>query len=224
MPRSVVLRGTTRCAACHLPPRWCICDTLTTATTEVAVAVLAHREELHKPSSTGLLLQRVLPHARLHAFDHRAPTPPEAVLVPGRETWILHPSGEPPPAPPPPRAGLHLVLLDGNWRQAGKLLRHVRGWGRTVRLPLDTPARGHLRTRPDALRGCTAEALAHALDLLGEPAPAAALRLQLEVHVAAFLLSRGKRDEAVAYLDGTAAAAAFPTTFTRLLASRAARG
>lgn len=209
MGRSVVHAGAPRCEGCRLPPRWCVCGAFPPVETRLGVHLLIHRAEANRPSSTGRLVGRAIPAARTHVYQRATRFFADAGLSrdsldPARETWILHPTGEPMPSLPdasasaPPQA----ILLDGSWRQAAEMLRSVEGLGRRVRLP-DTAAgesRYWLREQRDAARLSTAESLAVVLDATGDAEAARNLRLWFELHVWATLRSRGRREAAERYL------------------------
>ncbi len=211
MGRSVVRAGAARCPQCSLPPRWCICDALAPVHTPLAVHVLIHRHEHHKPSSTGRLIARAVTGSNVHIYqremgDCAATTFPAEAVAAGRELWILHPDGEPLPAV---CHGIdaanapHVLLLDGTWRQAHEMLRSVKGIGSCIRLPDDAahePSRYWLRDQAQASQLSTGEALMGVLEACGDTAAARQLRLHFELHVYATLLSRGKREMAERYL------------------------
>lgn len=188
-----------------------MCDALPPVETRLAVHVLIHRHEIGKPSSTGKLVTRAVHGAVCHTYQHVSPYFPAAGFPPaardpGRELWILHPSGGPMPAARAPAAtggeGVQILLLDGTWRQAGDMLRSAEGLGRCVRLPdaAAEPSRYWLREQSAPGHLCTAEALVHVLEAVGEPDAARRLRLHFELHVYATLLARGKREMAERYL------------------------
>ena len=150
--------------------------------TRLTVQVLIHRLEQCRPSSTGKLVGRVVAGAACHVYQRGnrffpATGYPADALEPGRELWVLHPSGDPLPelaateaAGPQPHPAV--LLLDGSWRQAGEMLASMHGRGRCVRLPATAtsePSRYWLRdqAKPDQL--CTAEALMGVLEAVGEP-------------------------------------------------------
>ncbi|MGB8853557.1 MAG: tRNA-uridine aminocarboxypropyltransferase [Pirellulales bacterium] len=212
MPRSVVRAGAVRCPTCSLPPRWCTCGMLSPVMTSLAVHVLIHRGEHVKPSSTGRLVARAVTGAACHVYQretrfHGASGLPTDAVDPDCELWILHPGGEPLPAPrgasdASSNSQPHLLLLDGTWRQAGEMLHSVEGRGRCVRLPEASfgPSRYWLRDQPGPAQLSTAEALMGVLHALGEHEAEAALRLHFELHVYAMLLARGRREMAERYL------------------------
>lgn len=203
MGRSVVTRPTVRCPDCLLPTRWCVCETRLPVTLPFALDVIMHWREAMRPSSTGHLLQRTVIGARTHRYDPRLGLPPEQVLR-SPEVWILHPLGEDLPA-----SGLdpdsQVILLDGSWAQAADMRRHVDRWGRRVRLPLTGRSRYALRAQQGEGLFSTAEALLFLLAALGHQAAHQALTVQFELHVYAGLRSRGRKDEAAAYLASSPA-------------------
>src|SRR5450759_3167487 len=135
MPRSVVNAGAPRCERCRFAPRWCICAGERTIECPVGIDVLIHHREFWRPSSTGRLINRVIPASRGHVFRHDLPLVESAIRRPGRELWILHPLGGPPPTVAPGVA-LQVLLLDGSWREAARMKQGVERWGRLVSLPM----------------------------------------------------------------------------------------
>jgi DTW domain-containing protein len=235
MGRSVVLAGAVRCPRCSLPPRWCTCDMLPPVETRLTVQVLIHRLEQCRPSSTGKLVGRAVAGAACHVYQRGnrffpATDYPADALEPGRELWVLHPSGDPMPEPaaaeaagpqPPPA----VLLLDGSWRQAGEMLASMHGRGRCVRLPAaatSEPSRYWLRDQAKPEQLCTAEALMGVLKAAGEPEAAQKLRLHFELHVYATLLVRGHRELAERYLGHSPLLTEAPDALDRLHARRGA--
>jgi DTW domain-containing protein YfiP len=136
------------------------------------VVFLRHASERDRLTNTGHwaalavegseVLEQGLPGARLDASGLSAPG-----------TWLLFPSPHPPPvdADPPRR----LVVPDGTWPQARRMIQRIPALRALPRLPLPpAPVAPRLR-RPVAGGMSTLEALAAALRALGEPEPAARL-------------------------------------------------
>lgn len=209
MSRSVVNNQTRRCERCRFTPRWCVCAAHTAIACPLAVDVLMHHKEVHRPTSTGLLINRVMPASRRHLYRQDAPPARATVALPGRELWILHPRGEEiPPAADP--AGLQVVLLDGSWGEAARMAGHVAGWGRLVRLPEAGSSRNTLRRQELPGKYSTVESLLFLLGALGLAETERALRLQFELHVYAGLRTRGATGLAAEFLAASALPAAFP--------------
>lgn len=231
MPRSVVLAGAPRCPGCALPPRVCTCGLLGPVETAVDVHLLIHRLERHKPSSTGVLIERVVPRVSTHVFvrvsRHLPPASLPAHAIPaGRELLVLHPGGRTLDIASFERRTSSLLLLDGTWRQAGEMLRSVGGRGTPVCLPTGAFSESRFWLREQRASGClsTAETLVVALELLGEPAAARLLRLHFELHVLATLLARGRSDLARRFLVDSPLSESLPDVLDRFgTAARAAK-
>jgi DTW domain-containing protein YfiP len=209
MSRSVVLNRTPRCERCRCVPRWCICAGHRNIASPLQVDVLMHQREFWRPTSTGLLLNRVIHGSRRHLYQQEKPPGREAVASPGRELWILHPRGETVPAGADP-AGLQVLLLDGSWGEAARMATHVAGWGRLVRLPEAGDSRNGLRRQEQAGKYSTAESLMFLFAALGLAEAGRQLRLQFELHVYAGLRTRGARAQAEEFLAASFLPAAFP--------------
>jgi DTW domain-containing protein len=219
MARSVVLKPSVRCPRCQLSPRWCVCAGLRTVESPLQVDVLMHFMESYRPSSTGHLIQRVWSGARQHVFRKERDLTPADLVLPGRELWILHPNGEPPPAAADP-AKLQVLLLDGTWIQATDMMRAVGGWGRRVALPMTGESRYWLRTQAGPGRFSTVEALLFLLQTLGLAREHDALRVQFELHVYASLRARGHKREAEEFLAASPVRTALPEVIAALDAPR----
>ena len=215
--RSVVTGGEPRCERCRFPPRWCVCAGEHPIEVPLAIDVLIHHREFWRPTSTGRLINRVIPASRGHVFRHDLPLNEAAIRRPDHELWILHPLGEPLDlnrgrAAPRPQ----VLLLDGSWREAARMMHGVERWGRLVRLPMTGLSRYLLRDQQGAGNYSTAEALLFLLDALGLEAEHAALRLQFELHVYAGLRARGEKVAAETFLAGSLIPAALPELLAEL--------
>jgi DTW domain-containing protein YfiP len=180
--RSVVLNATARCSRCSLTPRWCLCAAHADIHSPLALTMLTHKRELHRPSSTGNLIARLFPDARRHVWYPEEPLDATQVLDPEREVWVLHPNGLPAPRDVAPES-VQAVLLDGSWSESAGIARTVTSWGRLVQLPLCGESRFWLRAKQDGGRYSTAEALLFLLDCFGLTEQREALRVQFEMHV-----------------------------------------
>lgn len=213
--RSVVKAGTPRCGRCRFPARWCICAAECQLELPIAVDVLFHFREWHKPTSTGRLINRVVPASGGHIFRSDQRLVEESIRRPGHELWVLHPLGTP-LAELPRAAAPQVLLLDGSWREATQLMRRVEGWGQVVSLPMTGPSRYRLREQQAAGSFSTVEALLFLLAALGFNAQRDALALQFELHVYAGLRSRGEKVAADDYLATSPIREAFPSLIAEL--------
>lgn len=216
MSRSVVTRGTVRCPECLLAPRWCICAGYQAIHSRLAIDVLIHLRESRRPTSTGLLLTRLLPDARRHLYQPGVPPQASTLVRPGKALWILDPSGDEIPSPPARPEDLQVLLLDGSWREAVRMRKEVESWGRLVRLPPSGTDKFQLRNQHAEGMSSTAEALLRLVEALGLAEMAAALRVQLDLHVYAGLRSRGAVREAEELLTTSPLPAALPEVLRAL--------
>lgn len=213
--RRIVVGGVNRCEACRLPHRWCVCAARETVAVPLAVDVMMHRRERFRPSSSGLVVSRVVEGSRLCVWERERQWTAETLRRPGREVWVLHPHGEPMPDAPAPES-VQVVLVDGVWSEAAVIAREALGWGRVVSLPMTGESRYWLRAQQEGGRFSTAEALIHLLRCFGFGAASETLRRQFELHVYANLRARGLKDRAEEFLRGSPAAEAFPELLARL--------
>jgi len=218
MSRSVVLGKSLRCERCLLSPRWCICEALAALELPIGVNVLLHQRESYRPTSTTRIIQRVVPAARVRVYQHDMPLRRDAFVPDDQPLWILHPQGEPIDAEPlPPR--LEVLLLDGSWREAARMMHDVRSWGRLVNLPMTGPTRYWLRGQQSEGTYSTVEALLFLLQSLGLHEEHAKLRELFELQVYAGLRSRGDKASAERYLLDSPV----PQVFAELIAKLSVR-
>lgn len=190
-----------------------MCPGLRTLTCPLEVDVLMHHREHFRPSSTGNLIQRVLPGSRNHLWRRERRLEAADVRVAGRELWIIHPAGAPLPAGVAPEH-VQVVLLDGSWREASAIAREVGAWGRSVSLPMTGESRYWLRAQQDGGRFSTVEALLFLLRSFGLEQARAELEIQFELHVYAGLRARGSKEAALEFLKNSP----LPTALPELLA------
>ena len=179
------------------------------------IDVLIHHREFMRPTSTGRLINRVIPASRRHLFRRETPPARETIVLPGKTLWILHPRGEPIPAAEPP-SGVQVLLLDASWPEAARMTQTVAPWGRLMRLPMMGPSRFRLREQQLTGNYSTIEALLFLLAGLGLTKEEAQLRLQFELHVYAGLRARGAKATALEYLATSPVREAFPELLQEL--------
>lgn len=168
-----------RCPGCGLLPRLCLCPALAARRAQLACAtrvlLVRHTAEAIKPSGTAKLVAATLPDARVVDWG-LASGPHEvlAALVEAKPRGVLVFPGA---GPPPPAHVDTLVVLDGTWAQAKRMLQRVPGLAAWPRLSLPAPqvALPRLRrgARPEEMS--TLEAVVAALAARGEADGAAAL-------------------------------------------------
>jgi DTW domain-containing protein YfiP len=191
-----------------------VCSAFEAIECPLQVDVLIHHREFWRPTSTGRLINRVMPASRHHLFRREAPPARESIVAAGRQLWVLHPRGEPLPAAEPPEQ-VQVLLLDGSWREAARMSLVAAPWGRLVRLPMSGPSRYGLRAQQQEGKYSTAESLLFLLTALGLARSEARLRLQFELHVYAGLRARGAKAEAERFLADSPVRTAFPELLER---------
>jgi DTW domain-containing protein YfiP len=184
-------------------------------TCPIEVDVLIHSREFWRPTSTGRLINRVIPSSRVHKFHCETPPTRESIAQPGRPLWILHPRGEP-LATLSPQTNVQVLLLDGSWKEASRMLQTVEGWGQRVSLPMTGPSRYWLRGQQGEGMYSTIEALLFLLSALGHSQAETHLRLQFELHVYAGLRARGVKVAAAEFLASSPLREAFPEFLNQL--------
>lgn len=199
--------------------RWCICPAGREVRCPLAIDVLMHARERFRPTSTGPLISRVIPEARVHVWHRERPEIPASLPRPGRHGWVLHPHGQPPPAGVAPEE-VQVVLLDGVWSEATRMAQAMAGWGRLVSLPMAGASRFWLRSQQDGGRFSTVEALLFLLRWFGLESAHEELRRQFELHVYASLRVRGRTELAAEFLRGSPIREAFPDLLAGLHAPR----
>jgi DTW domain-containing protein len=189
-----------RCPACKLPSSRCACAALPRVRPRIPIVIIQHARERKVCGNTGSLAGRVLDGSAVVPYgDPAAPFDLAGALDPGIDYRVLFPT---------PGAGLvgpglleesrgrkaGLIVLDATWSQARKMSQRIEALRRLpfLRLPEGCAARFALRAPPAAGQLGTAEALAVALEAIGDGEAAAALRGALASAAAVVLGERGK--------------------------------
>lgn len=187
------------CLRCLRPEEFCVCAQLPAAPSRTRVVILQHPREARLAICSAWLTRLALENAELHRGVGFAGVPRVRELAAAAGTALLFPGAGATPleerADDPPGA---LVVLDGTWPQAEKMLRANPFLAGLPRLSLSpTGASGYqgLRREPAPGRLSTIEAVALALGVLErDPARfapmAAAFRRSVELQLAC---ARGHR-------------------------------
>ena len=161
-------RRTPRCSGCWLPSALCLCAELPRLAVRTRVVVAMHRREAVTSSNTGRIAARVLDGASVRVRGLEREIDPEP-LPPGRRL-VLFPAAEARLLTAEDAAGEGVVLLvpDGTWAQARRLLRRddLFQGAEVVTLPPAGPSRYGLRRHAREGSVCTLEAVGRALGVL----------------------------------------------------------
>lgn len=167
-----------RCPRCAFPAEGgCLCPLIPHLTVPVRLVVVRHASEIPRLTNTGRWAAAALEGATVfdHALDdERSDGDLQAVLGSG-PAWLLYPSPHAAmPAGPPPRT---LVVPDATWAQTRRMVQRLAPLSALPRLALPPPPPAtRLRQPPRPGGMSTLEAVAGALELLGDAAAAEALR------------------------------------------------
>jgi len=154
----------------------CLCADIQPINTRTQVAVILHETEQCRTSNTGYLATLMLPNSVLRIHGERGrtldvhdwfePTHRAFVLFPHADARILDRQlAEEDDRP------IRLIVPDGTWRQARRMVRRVAGLAKTpwVTLPEGLVSKYRLRKRRSTGGMCTFEAISEALCLLEGP-------------------------------------------------------
>ena len=187
------------CPACRLPGWLCVCAHAPRVTTRTPLLLIVHVHDLGRTSNTARLLALAVPDAVLIRHgDRGGPADPASgvpaaatpvVLFPGRGAEPLTPALV--AALPSPPA---LVVPDGSWRQAGRMVKRLPllAAAAKVALPDRAFAGPALRRNRPGHRMSTFEAVARALAVLEGEAVAGPLLDFYRRATDRMLLVRGK--------------------------------
>ena len=151
----------------------CLCADIPPINTRTQVAIIMHETEQWRTSNTGYLATLMLPNSVLRIHGERGrmldvhdwfePTHRAFVLFPDAHARVLDPQlAEEDDRP------IRLIVPDGTWRQARRMVRRVAGLAKVPRvtLPEGLVSKYRLRKRQSTGRMCTFEAIGEALCLL----------------------------------------------------------
>ncbi|GEM_PF-1145446 len=178
-----------RCARCGVVVARCFCAALVPEATDLRIALVCHYKEHHKTSSTARLIAHCCAGTTVH--DWRGRGAPFSGPRLDDDTWLLFPGGEASPEDLP--AGAQVIVVDGAWKQVGKIVRFAPGLAALPRVSVAvTEAKGPLLRRRVRRGGMSsAEAIAALLEARDQERAAAGLRRGLAAQIEAILASKG---------------------------------
>jgi DTW domain-containing protein len=173
-----------------------LCDLIPTVQTSIEVVIVRHRIEFWRTSGTGRIAALALGHCRIVQLEDDFDAV-NAELEELTDAWLLYPDGSKSSleATGARSSPSRLVVLDGSWRQARRMLKRLPALWLLPRLSL--PDKPHppprLRTGRSARERSTLESIADAmLPLEGEEASQALYRVH-DLFVERSLRMRGRR-------------------------------
>jgi DTW domain-containing protein YfiP len=186
------------CPVCSSSPAVCVCNDLPMIAVRTRIALIIHHRELSRRSNTGLLAVRALvnsemrirgePGADLDLSDLLDPRYRSFLFFPCAEAQELSSSLVEEDATP-----IQLIVPDGTWRQARKILFRHPELARLPRLRLGAPERSifQLRAQSSPERTATLPAIARALGIIEGDAVRVALMKIYQAKIERTLATRG---------------------------------
>lgn len=155
-----------RCPRCRFPAASCLCPEIPRLAAPFRVVVVRHASERERLSNTALWATLALEGADL--LEHGLPGPAfddGALLTPGAVALFPSPRADDTLPGPTPSV---LVVPDGSWTQARRMMQRIPALRALPRLSLPAPPTGlRLRRPPIASGMSTIEAIAGALAAYG---------------------------------------------------------
>ena len=160
--------------------------------------MIQHRRERGSQSNTGPLAHKVLENSKLVVYGDRPPFNASVLKEAGRDTFVLFPLPDAPAISPDviapmPGRRTTLIVLDASWGQARRMSRRIPGIRKLpfVQLPTHLSPQWRLRKPRQPGQLATAEAIAMALELVGEGNAAEVLRQALAMVATEVIKIRG---------------------------------
>ena len=112
------------CQGCFLHRDRCICSQIVSLDLATRVTVLIHSKETKRTTNTGLLAAKALINSQVTVHGRRDQAT-SVELPPGYQHWVLAPGAKSQELTTElfskPGLPVHLIVPDGNWRQASKM-------------------------------------------------------------------------------------------------------
>ncbi|MBZ4407090.1 DTW domain-containing protein [Myxococcus sp. XM-1-1-1] len=156
-----------RCPRCFLPSPLCLCAELPSIPTRTELLVIRHHKETLKSTNTARMAALALPRCHIVSYGSPGQRFDASVLEDDGSTWLLFPDAQQTAAPEAEKPR-RLIVLDGSWGQARRMVQRLPGLRRLPGLKLPPPPLDSRRLRrpphPDGMS--TIEAIAGALTYL----------------------------------------------------------
>jgi len=185
------------CETCGLHQLRCLCSEIPRLQLRTRVSLIVHTRELRRTSNTGRLAVAALVNSDMHIRGLQAfPLQLQDFFKPQTQGLLLFPSEDAVDLTPDFVKGfglpIHLVVPDGNWRQASKVATRYPELKSLPRVKLARPkdAVAHLRAESDQNGMATLQAVALALGVCEGPSTERALLELYELKLARTLAGR----------------------------------
>jgi DTW domain-containing protein YfiP len=186
------------CPTCFMHLQRCICHLIPKIDVKTKLSLVIHHRELKRTTNTGRLAIHALVNSEMHVRGKdRNPLDLSPLLSADYETYVLYPADDAVDLESlKPSKPVHLIVSDGNWRQAGKLhrrhpeLQHLP----RVRISEKNLAKHHMRSEHFSEGFSTLEAIAIALGSLEGAEVKASLMGLYKAKLEATLRGRGLKE------------------------------
>lgn len=164
------------CLKCYLHKQRCICHIIPSLELKTSVSLVVHHKELKRSTNTGRLATHCLTNSQLIVRGETQkneyldlsflikPNYTNLLFYPSEDAFELNQNflNQFPDSP------IHLIVPDGNWRQASKVHYRHHELKNILRVKISTPntASLHLRKESTPEGMATLEAIAHALGMI----------------------------------------------------------
>ncbi len=188
-----------RCPTCLIPQAFCICRVMPPENLATRVTVVVHYADIERTTNTGKWAPVVLTNSEVLIRGRReTPLDMSRAIRPEFHNLLLFPANDSQPLSPEYLAKLtqpvNLIVPDGNWNQAGKMVKREAQMTALshVHLKIDKPTRYRLRTAAHKHWISTFEAISRALGVVEGPALQARLEYFFDVAVERVLYLKGQ--------------------------------
>ncbi|MGH7927793.1 MAG: tRNA-uridine aminocarboxypropyltransferase [Candidatus Binatia bacterium] len=173
------------CPICAASRVLCLCDAVPRLDLKTKISLVIHHRELSRNSNTGLLALRALVNSEKRIRgEGREALDLTDLLCPQYRTFLFFPSADAVELDTAlveqERSPIQLIVPDGTWRQARKILTRLRELKELTRVKISTPNDSvfQLRAQSKPERMATLQAIAHGLGVIeGDPVRARLMKL-----------------------------------------------
>lgn len=161
------------CQECFLHKDRCICSEIPYLTLKTKISLIIHAKELKRTTNTGRLALKALSNSEMivRGLDH-SPLDLSHLISEEYRTLLFYPSDDAvelnEDLVKESSLPIHLIVPDGNWRQASKVHYRHRELDNVLRVKISAPniATFHMRAETTEAGMATLEAIAHAMGII----------------------------------------------------------
>jgi len=188
------------CPRCYLHKRLCVCAAIPRLELRTRVSLIVHARELKRTTNTGrLAIESLVNSEMIVRGADRVPLDLSRLISDEYESVLFFPADDAVElseycrGSDSERRPLHLIVPDGNWRQASKVgIRHRElSELRRVKISAVNTAQFHLRAESSPEGMSTLEAIARAMAIVEGDEAAAPLLALYQAKLNATLIGRG---------------------------------